>query len=370
MGSDNFVASVQQQRGHTDRPTYQLDLSNYHNKEHLFEAVRQSLDINFEQFGEAVSNVGQAYLLLDNIPIVAGRPDGQMAVEQDLEKILAPLLEYCPQLNLIMRARRLPLYGALPAVELKPLDEPDVRTYLLESAHQGVALGDTEVVSTLYRHTDGIPIRIDNSLKLLQVVALSDLANSDSDPSIAVPTPADASPALVRAIQEIERPTEHHLRRSFDLLKTLTLFPQGEQLSRIKRFNGANAFYPAHARELLDHGLIDASSVQDVHVGGGEVPAKRLAVPRPVRDFVREKIDKAQFTKLNRKAADLYFGTDWRSGTLKQSASLRFDNPHRSSADITNAHTIIVRLLRDALSTSQNQNIGAVVRWLQLLPRR
>jgi tetratricopeptide (TPR) repeat protein len=163
-------------------------------------------------------------------------------------------------------------------------------------------------------------------------------------------------------VQELADSTNPTLQRAFDLLKALTLFPQGEQLTRIKRFFAIYAFFPVHARELLDQGLIDASVNQRLGTDGADASAKMLVVPRPIRECVRDRIGPDELTRLNRKAADLYFGQGWPSGVLKQHSGYHFDDPHCPSAYIANATTIIIRLLRESRSTENLQAIAAALR--------
>jgi hypothetical protein len=55
-----------------------------------------------------------------------------------------------------------------------------------------------------------------------------------------------------------------------------------------------------------------------------------------------------EFRELNRKAADLYFGSEWSRGLFKPSTAYRFDNPQCASGDISNANAIIIRIFTDA----------------------
>jgi hypothetical protein len=149
--------------------------------------------------------------------------------------------------------------------------------------------------------------------------------------------------------------------RSFSLLKVLSLFPQGEQLSRIRRFHATAPFYPANATELFDEALIEVSTTQGLTSGEAGPLAKTLVVPRPVREYVRDLIDGDEVLRMNRRAAEIYFGQQWSTGTFKFPAAYRFDEPHCGNADIRNANTIIVRLLKEAINQDDEHQIGRVL---------
>jgi len=63
------------------------------------------------------------------------------------------------------------------------------------------------------------------------------------------------------------------------LLKVLSLFPQGESLSRIRYFYSTKPFFPLHASELRDQGLIDTVMTQRLDAEGEETSPKVLMVP-------------------------------------------------------------------------------------------
>ena len=130
-------------------------------------------------------------------------------------------------------------------MQLKALDEADLRTYVLDH-ERGSAESVLETsIRALLRHTDGIPTRIDRSLKDLEVVSLPELVSSNSDlMPVAIEVTDETSPALAKAVRDLANSTDAIHLRSFSLLKVLSLFPQGEQLNCVKRFNSATGFYP------------------------------------------------------------------------------------------------------------------------------
>jgi hypothetical protein len=243
MGDDGFLSSVRQIRGTFDRPVYRLDLAEFESRDQFLDTIGDTLECSFQQFCELISQSGDSYLILDNFP--AGNSSGAgHSVDRDIEDLIAVVLEYCPNVITLVRSYRRPPLHSLPVVHLKPLDEADLRTYVLEHELGGSELASANAISLLLRHTDGIPTRIDRSLKELEVITLSELVNSDAD---VAPVPVDASdtsPALAKSIREISNSTDTTQLRSFSLLKVLSLFPQGEQLSRIKRFNSTAPFFP------------------------------------------------------------------------------------------------------------------------------
>src|SRR6185437_15583049 len=126
MGADGFVSSILVHRGHTGRPTYRLDLGEYTSRDQFLDSIKQTIECSFERFCDVVSNAGPAYLLLDNFVTGLATVEGSLSPERDLEHLVTTILEYCPELRVFMRVRRVPQHHNFPVVELKALDEADL----------------------------------------------------------------------------------------------------------------------------------------------------------------------------------------------------------------------------------------------------
>ncbi len=358
IGEDGFISGIRQIRSETSKAIYRLDLSDYESRDQLSDSIKQNLDVGLDRFCELLANAGTVSLLLDNVNVGVG---AATLPERDLEELVQIVLEYCPNATIFLRARRSPQNSLLPVVELKALDEADLRNYLLDHERGGPTVATAQAVSELHRYTEGIPARIDRALKELEVVPLADLLSNNSDFSVQSVTVTEVSPALRATILEFAQSPDPVLNRAFSLLKALSVFPQGEQLNRIRRFNSTSAFFPRHATELLDQGLIEVTSLQGPELRDLTVAAKTLVVPKPIRELVRELMDEAEKEELNRRAADMYFGPDWSRGIMKPPPAYRFDVPVSSGADIANASAIVIRLLKQAVALDDENGSARVL---------
>jgi hypothetical protein len=325
--------------------------------------VKARYGLSFEALCDRFVEVGRCCLILDDIPAGTLVQSGQLSLSQDVEEIAAIALQYCSELLVILRSRSPPPDGTLPTIALKAFDEADLRSFVEASGQQYASLLSPASIQTLYRHTDGVPVRVEAALKDLEVVALSDLINSNAD-LIADPSlDTEQSPAtpLVRTIATFQNSQESLYQRAFDLLKTLSIFPRGEQLNRIRRFRGAYGYYPPHASELKRFNLVDTLTTHHLSATNGDEPAKVLVVPRLVRERVRGMMSSEEFQRLNRRAAELYFGSGWESGSFRPSAAYRFDDPHCELSVISNANAIVLRLLADALNFGGEREVNGAL---------
>lgn len=361
MGDDGFLSSVRQVRGHTSSPAFRIDLSDFTSRDQMFDGLKLKLGCSIERFTDILSDAGIVYVIFDDFPVSdphSGDDVDQLAgMASNLEEIIRIILEFCPQLNAVVKTRRAPPQHLFPIVEIGALDPADLKAYILDHEKGGIDRATTSTVSALHRHTDGIPTRVDQALKHLGVVTLPELLSSNTDLMVSIPVGGRFHPGLLRSLKELSDSADNNQKRMYSLLKALMIFPQGEQLSRIKRFYLNAPFHLQHAEELLDRTLIEVTTMQRLENAALDTQARTLVVPRQTRDCLRQMIEAEEFRSLNQTAAELYFGDRWRSGTMKSKASYRFDHADCSSGDIENASAIIVRLYADAIESADERDI-------------
>jgi hypothetical protein len=357
MGEDGFLSSVKHSRGHTSFPAFRIDLSDFKSRDQMFDSLKNKLGCSVDHFSEIISTVGTSYIFFDDFPVSSAQMPGSGSLEADLEEIVSIILEFCPQLNVLIKSRRAPQHHIFPIVEIGALDPADLKTYIFDHEKGGPDRASTATVSALHRHTDGIPTRVDQALKHLEVVTLSELLSSNTDLMMATPVGGRFHPGLVRSLRELAESSDGNQRRVFGLLKAVMIFPQGEQLSRIRRFNLNAPFHLHHAEELLDRALIEVTTLQRIESPTPDTQARTLVVPRQTRDCLREMMDADEFRDLNQKAAELYFGDRWKTGIMKPRPSYRFDYPNCPIGDIQNASAIIVRLFSDASEQGDQREV-------------
>jgi predicted MPP superfamily phosphohydrolase len=358
LGEDGFISTIKTKISSAS-PVYKVDLSEFQNRGQFSELLKRNLGFNFERFCQLLSESGGSILLLDNVMATQSLPDAFS--DEELEKLVNVVLEYCPTLKVILRSHRRPGTSAFTTVQISTLDAADLRSYVSDHPAGTTVPKTQSAIDQLHRYTEGIPSRIDQALRELQVVSLSDLVSSDVD--FAVPNPASlrSLDSLVIAIRSLSESSDTATRKEFALLKALSLFPQGESLGRIERFHSTSKFYPSTAADLLSKGFIEVVSHQGLRIGASDEPEKKLKIGLTVRECVWDLLDKDEPYELNRRAAELYFGPNWNAGAFKPPRSYRFDSPLCPPGDIINANTILVRLLKEAIKLGKRNNIDRVL---------
>jgi len=320
LGRDGFLWSVTKRMRRDTQPVYRIALGNYRSRDEFLTRFATVAGCSFPEFCKALAVGGPATLLFDEAPVSAGDYVG-FAIERDAEGLASMVSDFCSDIVILLLARTIPRDHKISAVTLEPLDEADTRTYLMAHPNATSELKSKHAVSEIHRRTDGLPGKIDSTLKTLRVVSLSELGLANSIGQLDVVTHESIPMSLVKAVTELAESEDPSSKRSYLLLKVLAILPHGESLQRLKRIDPRYPIFPKYAEELLDRDLMQVRSsttLIGVH-GGDEDRMKILVAPRPVIDHVLSRMSRREIDSLVGKAISLYFGENWKTGN----ASLR-----------------------------------------------
>lgn len=351
QGGNEFIDCVQQQLLGRKGEAYYLDLHQYRTQDEMLAGVPEKLGCSFERLCRDLAETGPALLVLDDVDVEGslGLDGGGEAIASQIHAFVQVILDFCPDLRVVVRSRVSPIATPMRVVELFPLDEADTGQYVLAHERGGAQLFGHDAVARIHRHTDGIPYRVDSALRDLQIVGLKGLHELDSDVAGKLATKREIALPLIRAIQDLADSEDDACTRAFSLLKVLSLFPQGEQLARIKRFFGASAFYPNHVSMLLDRALIDAVDVASLGVSHSlSDEGKALVVRRPVREYIIQALSATEHRTLSAKALSLYFGDDWEIRGIRPPAYLKFSDSRCEAREMGNATTMVLKAANTA----------------------
>ena len=357
MGEDGFLWAFQQKHKDKIAGYTTVNMATFESLYSFQESIKSDTGHSLEVLCSALENVNDVVLLLDDIPVDINWSEEKT---QELLKLAKIFLDFAPYVNVILRARVSPNNGKYAEIGLKALDQGDTKLYVLDHPSGGAKYGAYDAIDRIYRNTDGIPSVIDSVLKNLLVTGLSGLSAISSDVAGKEVIVSMGNDALKDMILDICNSPDPALKRSYDLLKALTIFSQGEQLQRIKYLNPRAPFFYSSVHELKSRGLI--STVETETLGIYQASTENtIIVNRLAREVLINMLNPAQFRDLNRKAADLYFGDRTSHGVFKPPRSLRFDKPGRTNSEISNAAVIIQRLAIDAAHSQDKVKINFVV---------
>lgn len=237
MGQDGFISALCGPLAVLNDRVFSIDFSDYTKRETFFDSLWTRFGASFQQICETIADAGPAILILDDIDVTL-TANGETSIRSDIESLARTVADFASDAFVIIRSRKPPRSTNLQAVELKALDEADVATYARESEIGGERYAKPDAASMLLRHTDGIPTRIDAALRDLEIISLGDLISSNLDFGQSNGSLTTAPPALIATMQDLQSSEDRNEQRAYNLLLALAALPQGEQLTRLKRFLG------------------------------------------------------------------------------------------------------------------------------------
>ncbi|MCL6698670.1 metallophosphoesterase [Sphingomonas sp. NSE70-1] len=362
MGEIGFLSSLTHQIGVDIGSIFRIDFSQYVGRNDFLDGLKTRLGSDFHDICSAIADNGPSIVFLDDVPTTTENDGESSAVEKDIDQLTDLISDFAPESFVFVRSRRRPSFIS-NAIELKPLDEADVAIYVREAEGGQDKYAKPNSVALLFRHTNGVPTRLDAALRDLEIVSVDDLIEANPDIVNNIAHAADVPDSLVVTVAELSNSDDRLEKRSYDLLLALSALPQGEQLSRLKRFLGPHPFHPTHARSLLERALIDTVPLTGLNDPEKNEDAKALMVPRVVREYIRETLDEATESSIDRRALDLYFGSDWATGDIARSPTgKRISNPLADSYEIENSGTLILRQARRAIGEGSSLSIESALR--------
>ncbi|MEP2758664.1 MAG: metallophosphoesterase [Hyphomicrobiales bacterium] len=359
LSSDEFISSVLETCSISSRPLYRIDFGEIpSDASNLHQEIEVQIGLRIQQLSEELANAEEAILMFDDITL-GERPPGVLPRELSLENLAETVLDYCPSLIIIMRTGTDPENKKFEKVHLGALDEADLQSYINSHPDGGQDLATPSVVGQLFNISAGVPERVDHALKSLKVVTLSELVASHEEGGNVVGH--EGHQGLHRAIEKLGNTNDPSLLRAYQMLQALSTFPHGAQFEHIKRFNGVHGFYPDNATELRQRALITSSTLPGLTPQSLPETQRILSVPRTIRDVVRNKMSEGLLDRHNRRAAELYFGSNWRAGSTSWPPDRKYSSQKCSHYEIENASAILLRLFKAALHAEVEEEIVALM---------
>jgi len=209
-------------------------------------------------------------------------------------------------------------------------------------------------------------MHLDRILKMLKITTLNDLLDIDLDI-----TPVESTEPIPKALKHtvasLSQSNNQYSRRSYRLLKLLTVLANGETLPTLRRFYPTEPLFADNAFELEDLSLIEIiplfTPTDEIDDYKKSYPlfeadaAKLLRVPKQVRDYVRSLITDEEYFDIIHRSADMLFGTKWREGKVKLSQKAKLGMRLAKPLGPGNEHTVALHLLREALQKEDDRDV-------------
>lgn len=327
-GTDGFLQTVFEKLApDTLNNTYKVSCEDVIDFETFLKAFEIQLGITLEEFSAVYFEQKSIVLFLDDMNPDLILEETTAVENQSIIKVIISIIDFYNDIKVIITTRQQKPSYYFSSTALHPLETADIRTYLSEHPKNTIDYTDPDLIELLQMRSDGLPMRIDSILDALQVTSIDSIFDIDIE-SI----PIDASTeepipkSLTHSIYSLAKSDDDYTKRSYKLLKILSVLADGESLQNIKWFYPKEPFSPLCANQLLNLSLITTFEQQNI---SNQISAqtsqkffydkseKILKVPRQVRDYVLTLINSNDYKKIIDRALEIFFGDRWREGIVK-----------------------------------------------------
>ena len=365
--ADEFVGSVVSALASPVSATYHIDLIDYRDRDSFLAKFATEAGCSFQEFCKSISGIDRVLLVLEDVPVYRPHRQGSESWANEIESIVDAIREYCPNSLTILTSRQVPSHTQIPILEIRPLDEPDVKAYIANHSLGGPERANPSDVADILRLTGGLPLEIDALLRELEFISLPELIELrlTAPRTESMPSGHDR---LLPVIDGLRNAGDPDVARSFELLVALSAFPYGETLTRIKRFDSQRAFYPSQAAILSDRGLIESvANVPALKLKlATDQQSPKLVAKKVVRQAVEAVVTPDALDKRDNRAATLYFGDRWILGEPKTIRTADLIQALGGDGGLGNPHAVINSLLQRSVEVQDTGRIKRVVQLARL----
>ncbi|MBX8508969.1 hypothetical protein K5D34_04580 [Pseudomonas cichorii] len=333
--------------GIVSKTLYRIDCCNYANYSSFLEALQNDLGISADILCHALTGEQEVALLFDHIQ--AEKYPSGLSVFSEARNFSERLSNRCPNVHIVFKTTHDMANAGLDPVVLRAMDEVDTGRYVL-SHPSGFRVSEVELSGgEIYLITKGSSVVTDRLLARLEYMSLLDFGGVNSDSFLNNVFP-DELPSVLKA--QVDRLQKLSSDFTFDLLKCLTVFPFGEDISNLKYFDRDKAFYPRTGGPLVKQGLAEGLRFFIFRNEPAELP-KVIVARTMVQEYIRSKLSTQELNDLTLKALNLYFGSDWTLGRPKLNSSFNLENSNYSTYSIRNANALLRRVFNDAIELGE-----------------
>ncbi|WP_321846924.1 metallophosphoesterase family protein [Paraburkholderia bannensis] len=367
--ADEFIGSVMSALSSPISDAYRVNLTDYRDRDSFLSRFATDIGCSFQEFCKSISGVERVLLILEDAPVSRPTLRESESWEDEVVSIVEAIREYCPNSLVILTSRQPPIRDLFPILQLKPLDEPDVKSYITHHSLGGAERANPSAIADVLRLTGGLPVEIDSILRELEFVSLSELIELRLTASRSESQIAPGFEGLMPVIEELKNSgSDTNSSRAFDLLVALSSVPYGETFSRIRRFNSQRAFYPSEAALLSDRGLIESElSTTALKVRSAiDAPSPKLIAKQIVRKAVEATLSPAELDRRDTCAATLYFGDKWMVGEPRSIRTADLAKALGGDGGLGNPHAVINSLLQRAVEVQDANRIRRAIQLARL----
>ncbi|RMN54547.1 Metallophosphoesterase [Pseudomonas amygdali pv. hibisci] len=343
---------------------YKIDCHKLSDFSSFIEALQAELELSEPELHYIISREKETTIIFDHIQ--SGKYSSGLSIFSEIRNFSETLIKRCLNVSVVVKTTHDIANAGLDPVILKPMDEVDCGRYVL-SHPLSYRVNEIDLASgEIYLITKGSSQAVDKLLDKLEYMKLTDMTIETSEAALNDVSIEDIPEVLIYQMKQFEA---RHDDYSIDLLKCLTIFPFGEDISNLKYFYKDKAIYPRVGGPLVKAGLSEGLRFFIFRNEPAVLP-KVIVAKSLVQDYLRLHMTKEEYEELTIQALNLYFGCDWSLGKPKLNSNFNLDNSNHSTHAIRNANCLLRRIYNDAIEADIPRKIQDSLTLLSYYVRR
>ncbi|MFB3240354.1 SIR2 family protein [Aeromonas salmonicida] len=200
-------------------------------------------------------------------------------------------------------------------ITLTHLSSTDIYQYINYDKSKNIIHIDRAILEQIYHRTSGLPYKLDIVKSYLSIATIDDiLSNEIGELSESFNKTLDNVPQYyVEIINTISKSETETNKRSFELLKILSVIEYGEEAKNIIRNYKSHRFTLTDFLRLTKIKLIYSIHVDDI------IKVVVNKVNPLVKDYIISLLDEDEINKIKAQAINFILGEKWKSGRVKVS---------------------------------------------------
>nr|WP_121272666.1 metallophosphoesterase [Pedobacter schmidteae] len=358
LSDDEFIGSVCERLNIDNRNNFIVNCEDAVSDHDLLEAFNEQAGMSLANFCNKISGLDNHLLVFNQLQVGMYRTPNAFL---SFIKLIKSITDFCPNTFVILISRQAPDEKfEKRTVKLSPLDAPEIKTYIESHPNSEEYLTRTENLEKLVSATGGLPNKIDKFMSNLKYASFDELIELQYESANEIVDFESIPKALQQTLSLFSDSTNKQRLRSFKLLKILTILSYGETFNNLKRFISTEPISLEQIGELVSLSLLEIivknrvfSNVED---DAETYQIKLFRVPKHIRDFIGIMITENEKDEILKNACNLYFGSKWREGSIKNIHSSTIKTRSKY-LNIDNCQLIVRSLLAQAINNQDEFEI-------------
>ncbi|HDY7472752.1 TPA: SIR2 family protein [Vibrio vulnificus] len=335
-----------------------LDLENVSSKEELIRRVEEKYNTSLPNYIDSLP-AESSVLCLDNVSFEANYKSTPFS--DVLLELIKIILDYKQNIIIIVSSNRR-ISHEFPSIKINKLEEYDIKNYLgfYKKLDASIKEDEADWIGQLSKGTPNLIDKYVNELKYFSIEDIIEQHYSPSSYDTQDSFNSDLPNEFKVIIDNLSNSSDSHDKRSYELLKVLSVIEHGDALHNLKKCNSRTSFKPNQIKDLMDLGLVEMIELGDtIFNSENKNSAKIYKISSVARNYVYSQMTIEDVYEVSKQIAKVHLGPKWKESRLNINSIVK-DQIKRGYNFGNSTSSILIQLLKCAIDLELSNDIRAI----------